>query len=157
MHYLDDHIKGENLPRFERIEINGHAYSTHHIREGRFTTFVELENKNGAPTKIAIERRELTYIPGSYNLTMTEMTKGIKLLVSEFPPELEIIVNIRPQVEKVFLEKGHPESFDDIILLPGQNIEFRFKYKDAVKDKPAHHKAEHHHKSSQHIPEDKKR
>jgi hypothetical protein len=126
MHYLDDHVVGENLPRFESIEVDGKKYPTRNLSEGVFKTPVELHDRKGKATSVVIERYELTYIPGSYNLTMTEMTKGIKLFLTDIPKGIETIVNIRPHVEKVRLKKGQNMHFRDVILLPGQCIEFRF-------------------------------
>jgi hypothetical protein len=129
MHFLDDHIKSENLPRFESIEVDGKKFPTDSIVDGKFTTLVELNNKEGTTIGVIIERYESTYIPGSYNLTMTEMTKGIELFLTDIPDGIKTIVNIRPHVEKVSLEKGQHLHFHDIILLPGQSIEFRFVHR----------------------------
>jgi hypothetical protein len=126
LHFLDDHIKGHNLPRFELIQIGGREYPLNTVKQGRFVERIDLNCRTGDPLEVVIERRELTYIPGSYNLTMTETTKSIELYLGDIPEDIDVVVSIRPDKEKVSIKKGEHLHFHDVILLPGQSIEFRF-------------------------------
>lgn len=127
-HSLDDHIPHGNLPCFTKIVIGDKSYPTHNVEKGEFTTGVDLEPKGGHPIHVITERREIAYLPGSYNLTMWELTKGITLSLSgALPDGIEVSVNIRPHTEKALLELHSDLEFKNILLLPGQGIEFRFK------------------------------
>lgn len=144
MHYLDFHLKDEKaeLPRFEYIEIDGKVFDAppglsdnENVKKGRFTTSVNLEPRGKKPIQIVTRRSEKTYLPGTYNLIMGEMTKGITLHLLEIPDNVEASVNLRPHTEYGRpLEVGKPltEDFKDTILLPGQGIEFRFINKENV-------------------------
>lgn len=127
-HFLDDHIVVGKYPCFDLIAINGIEQPLNGVTRGVFETVVPLNHKQGAEVKITSERNEITYVPGSYYLTMTELTKGIKLHLTELPEGVEAFVNIRPYKEGTPLRKNVPidDEFKNTILLPGQSIEFRF-------------------------------
>ncbi|HVG33413.1 MAG TPA: hypothetical protein VM911_10040 [Pyrinomonadaceae bacterium] len=146
MHYLDAHIKPEDtakyehikdLPKFEYLKVGNKEYPvaplpTSNIKDGRFTEQISLGPKDAEPVRIVTRRRECTYIPGSYNLTMGELTKGITLHLTEVPDNVEVSVNLRPHTEfgvPLRLDEAIEREFRDTILLPGQTIEFRFKHK----------------------------
>lgn len=152
MHYLDAHLMhdellkyehAKDLPKFEQITVGSKDYPVtpcpnDHIKDGRFTASINLGAKDGEPIHIITKRKEITYIPGSYNLMMGEITRGVVLHLTGLPPDIEASVNMRPHTEH-----GVPlrvddtlRYFKDTILLPGQGIEFRFKYKPTL-PKPA--------------------
>jgi hypothetical protein len=131
-HFLDDHIVKDEYPCFNSITINRTPQPLDIVRAGVFETMVELPPKHADPIKVSSVREEVTYVPGSYYLTMTELTKGIKLQLTEIPEGIEAFVSIRPYMEKVAFIKDMPldDEFENTILLPGHSIEFRFKMKD---------------------------
>jgi hypothetical protein len=148
MHYLDAHIKPEDttkhdllkdLPMFEYIKVGNKEYDVENlpnanIKDGRFTEQISLGPKDAEPIRIVTRRKEIAYIPGSYNLTMGELTKGITLHLTEAPENVEVSINLRPHTEygvPLRLNEAIEREFRDTILLPGQTIEFRFKHKPA--------------------------
>ncbi len=76
LHYLDDHIecKENDLPRFERIDIGGKNYSGDKLKEktdkGVFSVGLTLKPRDKASVRVRTRRKEITYVPGSYNLIM---------------------------------------------------------------------------------------
>lgn len=134
MHFNDKHLKVEQakLPCFEYIGIRNEPLPVDRcVKDGKFEQEIDVEPKTGNPVGILIRRKEIVYIPGITYLTMTEMTKGIKLDLEEIPDDLEAIFSIRPHVSNVPLSTSSAieTKFDDILLLPGQGIEFLFKRK----------------------------
>jgi hypothetical protein len=131
MHYLDDHLedKARQLPRFDAIVVGGKSYETKELKYV-FTANEEVSNLPHEYLQVEVERTELTYVPGIYNVTMTEMTKGISLYLQHLPESLEAVVDIRPYRVKIPLKINEHKRYEDILLLPGQNIEIRFKYKE---------------------------
>ena len=135
-HYLDDHIKNskKNLPRFEKIIIGEKRYETPEAIAAKTVNgifrdeHVIIEPRHKTPLKAVATRKELTYIPGSYNITMRELTKKITLLLEDIPPGIETSLNVSPHtpVEGEPLVKGTPTLLN-LVLLPGQVIELRFK------------------------------
>lgn len=131
-HYLDDHVKRGIFPCFDLITIGGQPQPLGQIMTGEFECKVDLDYSGGEAVEIVTVRRELTYVPGSYYLMMTELTKGLALHLTDAPNNIQAEVNVRPHKEKVPLIENVPndKDFKNTILLPGQGIEFRFRYKE---------------------------
>lgn len=145
VHHLDNHVTYEELPEFEYIRVGEKIYKDGSgacdcVKDGTFTTDVELAARDGDPIRVVTVRKEVTYIPGSYNLTMMELTKGFSLHLMELPEGIEAAVNIRPFTNSPLpleVNKVLDKEFRNTLLLPGQAIEFRFKPRDKVLAQPA--------------------
>ncbi|MEA2600880.1 MAG: hypothetical protein QOF89_1872 [Acidobacteriota bacterium] len=138
-HELDDHIAYQGLPEFEYIKVGERVYKDcsrdHNIANGKFSAKVRLNGRNGKPIHVVTTRREVTYIPGSHSLVMSELAKGFSLHLMELPPGIEASINCRPHTDSpVPLEVDGVlgRELEDVILLPGQAIEFRLKRKAAM-------------------------
>lgn len=132
-HFLDDHIPKDGYPRFDSIVIDKEEQNLERVTGGAFETMVDLPHRDGRPVKVASDRKEVTYVPGSYYLTMTELTKGIRSIhLTGLPDNVEASVGISAYKGRVLLRKNIPldEEFKDTVLLPGHSLEFRFKLKD---------------------------
>ena len=133
-HFNDRHLKVEQakLPCFEFICIGEKERAIEkYVTDGKFEEEIEVEAKTGNSIGVLLRRKEIVYIPGITYLTMTEMTKGIKLDLENIPDNLEAIFSIRPHFADIPLKANSAKEtrFDDVSLLPGQGIEFLFKRK----------------------------
>jgi hypothetical protein len=128
-HRLDNYIRHGDIPKFEYINIGGHVHQTSEVKDGIFTTVINLEPKDRNPIDANVSRKELKYIPGSYTFFMTELTKGFTLRLTDLPKGIEASVNFssHPRDDTRLEINSTLEKFKDTILLPGQGIEFRFK------------------------------
>jgi hypothetical protein len=126
--------KGSNLPRFDRLLVQKgretRLYDTpaklqQIVKDGIVTVDVEVGGRKDPGVRILTKRLELTNVPGSYNLFMTELTKGLRLRVGRFPEDVEIDVKIRPEGnwEKV-TAAGNEWTYDEL-MLPGTGIEIK--------------------------------
>lgn len=136
VHELDDFLKYGDYPRFQFIQVGRERYEGENLQRklehGRFCTSVELPGKDGKSITVISLREEIVYLPGSYTLTMTELTNGTTLHLEELPAEIEAEVTLRPHTPTpVALRKDVPldSEFKTTLLLPGQGIEFRFQVK----------------------------
>lgn len=131
--YLDDHIAcaKNNLPQFELVEIGSTYYSgselMQRIKDGVFSATLDLQPGYKGSIPVRTKRREVIYVPGSYNLIMNELCAGVSINVDQIPPG--IVASVRgPHVSKR-VTLGADATFDNFreqILLPGQGFEFRF-------------------------------
>jgi len=141
-HFLDVHLKNkeENLPRFKSIQIDGKDIP---IRDdtidekGRFIRTLSVPAKGRPGRKVSTERYEIIYIPGNHSFTMNEIAKGIELCMSgDIPPNLTVAAVIRPDpsTENIEFTEASGAHFHDpnLVLLPGQTIEFIFRRKEDV-------------------------
>jgi hypothetical protein len=146
LHYLDNHIesKEHDLPKFERIEIGKKNYSGDKLKEkiekGVFSVALTLKarDKDKTPVRVRTWRKEITYVPGSYNLIMGEICDGVMIDLDQIPPGIVAHVHVWPHTEKpIPLEVDKTlDLFRDKILLPGQGCEFRFTPENTFADKP---------------------
>lgn len=62
---------------------------------------------------------------------MTEMTKGVELSLENFPKGFEAFFAMRPHKDDIRLEVNpdKEQRYENVLLLPGQGIEFLFKLK----------------------------
>lgn len=137
VHELDDFLQhGADYPRFQYIQVGEKRYEGEDLRKrlerGRFVAKVDLPGKDEKPITVISAREEIVYLPGSYNLTMTELTNGITLHLEDLPEGFEAEVTLRPHTPlPIALKKDVPlnSQFRNTLLLPGQGIEFRFRTK----------------------------
>lgn len=128
IHHLDSHIKYEHLPRFTEITVNGEKQGCE-LPEGKFVKRVKLDRRDGKPVRVFLEREQATYVPGFYTLSMREITRDLTIHLQDLPDDFEASMNIFPDIENEQLEVNRDREFPQVILLPGQTIEFRFKRK----------------------------
>lgn len=148
-HDLDEHVPGNDmpgfpqlagLPKFDYIKVGDKvivpelppgspAPASEYVKGGKLKYQVELPPRDQGSVHVAVRRKEVFYIPGSYNLALAEITNGVVLQLESLPDDIEVSINLRPHDEGVPLPKGWPplKRFERSILLPGQVIEFRFK------------------------------
>ncbi len=144
LHYLDDHVesKENNLPRFETIEIGRKNYSGDKLKEkidnGVLAVGLTLKPRDKASVRVRTRRKEITYVPGSYNLIMGEICEGVVINLDQIPPGIVAHVHVWPHTEKpIPLEVDKTlDRFRDKILLPGQGCEFRFTPERASANEP---------------------
>ena len=125
-HYLDDHIgcADNNLPDFERVEIDSTNYSgsklKDKIKNGVFSATIALEPHDKGSVPVRTKRREITYVPGSYNLVMNELCVGVRINLDKLPAGIVAYVRGPHASNPVPLEVGPTLTyFQDKILLPG--------------------------------------
>ena len=123
------------LPRFERVVMETRDVSREFdesqlkrmTEKGTIDLDVALDARGGSPVRILTRRLEVVNAPGSYNLYMTEFTKGIRIYNDGIPPGVGIEVRVRPEGEAQTLKKvGTGVWVCDSLVLPGQGIEFKF-------------------------------
>jgi hypothetical protein len=129
-HYLDRFMANRalQLPRFEYVAIGSEILDVRTLPDD-FKRDVVMSGEAGVP--ITIERREIVYTPGAYNLLMSDLTQLETVQVEELPDDVDIEVNWT-------LDKPHPMApfqgcLVDRMLLPGHSIEFRFVNRDAAR------------------------
>jgi len=131
-HYLDAHVQcaENNLPEFERVEIGSTNYSgsklEEKIEDGMFSVTLELQPGYQGCVPVRTKRREVIYVPGSFNLVMNELCAGVRINLDKIPAG--ILAHVRgPHGSKPVPLQGHSKlnNFEEI-LLPGQGFEFRF-------------------------------
>jgi hypothetical protein len=132
-HYLDDHIQcvKSDLPRFERVEIGEENYSDNNLKEktksGVFSVTLPLESRDKGSLPVRTRRKEIIYVPGSYNLVMNELCTGVRINLDGIPTGIIAYVRGPNATDPVPLNVGRTvHDFQGKILLPGQGFEFRF-------------------------------
>lgn len=137
LHYLDDHIenKVKDLPRFELVEIGKRNFCgdalKERIKNGVFSFDTTLKPRGHSSIQVRSRRREITYVPGSYNLIMGEICHGLRIILDEIPNDTDAFVHVWPHTDKpIPLKPGVTlDRYHNKILLPGQGCEFRFHAK----------------------------
>ncbi|MFL5381165.1 MAG: hypothetical protein ACJ8GN_01440 [Longimicrobiaceae bacterium] len=131
VHRLDDHLSDCGFPKLLSFKVDGVPIDIK-VEKGWFKYLLDVNEQGGKSRHITTERQELVYIPGSYNLTMSAMTKGIKIFLSALPKGVSASVSIRPHRDPVNLVVNDTldTEFENVLLLPGQLIEFRFTRDD---------------------------
>lgn len=137
-HQLDFHLRDpeSDLPHFDTVRIDHEVYKRAKLAEcldkGVFSCEVHLAARDGKPVEIAIERAELTHVPGTYNFIFPELTQGIRIKVDKLPVGVagEIWIWSYPEQKPIEISDQAP-AFVSIsnLFLPGQCIEIRFKLK----------------------------
>jgi hypothetical protein len=143
-YYLRNEAK--NLPRFDSVTVGDKLYKDDELKgmidKGLLTLKdvtvkpwprrEDAQTKQNSAVRIVTERTELVYIPGSYNIVFSHLTKGVRVYI-DAPPNIEH--NLKQWFDrggKDFQPAGKYHIFDGIIL-PGQSLSLNFK----LVDKPA--------------------
>lgn len=129
-HALDYHMRCDRWPRYKKLKIDGRAYPPESFAEGKFFVEVMLPPKDGRPVHVDTEREEIVHVPGSFPFVMTELTTEITLHLMGIPESVEAAVHIRPHLRREMsfeVDEVLSDQLSDVLLLPGQFIEFRFK------------------------------
>lgn len=131
-HELDYQMqnKAANLPRFDLIRVGDKVFKNKQlagiVKKGVATINVKPERKGGKPIRIVTERHEISSMPGSYTLVMTELTLRFNLLIEELPPGIKAEVKVRANKAEAKLKQVDSSWEYDGVLLPGQSIEIKF-------------------------------
>ncbi len=158
---LDKHISDKSLdiPRFTFLRIGEEACNLEEIdlkappancpikMENDGETLITqlkdlLPEKDSKPVRVELARKELVYIPGSYILVMAELTKVANVHLLNLPENIEanIYVPTQDEAQLIPLHDDEPvalsQIYRDLLLLPGQTIEFRFKYREDLTHQP---------------------
>lgn len=134
-HRLDFYRKHGKLPRFSSIRIGAYTVPQSILdnissTDGVFDHEVSLEPRDGKAVRVRVEREELVYAPGSYNLVMSVIAKDIRVTLSDIPQGFTALVNIRPHRDSPIPLTPNEElndELEDVLFLPGQVMEFIFR------------------------------
>jgi hypothetical protein len=129
-HFLDSFMNSSELelPRFDQIVIGDDVHKgaslASCINKGVFKKKLSVDGREGTPIRIVVERHEIVYVPGAYNLIMGELTDGVRIHLQRITPGIQLEVNIKSKISQLE-EDGflHCKKF----FLPHQGVEFRFK------------------------------
>ena len=131
--YLNSHITcpKKNLPQLECVEIGSTNYSgselMQKISDGEFSVTVDLQPGDEGSIPVRTRRREVIYVPGSYNLVMNEVCAGVSINVDQIPAGIIAAVRGPHGPKPVPLRRAATfYDFQEQIMLPGQGVEFRF-------------------------------
>ncbi len=141
-HYLDDHIAWpkNGLPKFERVEVGLVHYSgselMQQIKDGVFSVNLPLQPGSEGSIPVRTARREVIYVPGSYNLVMNQLCAGVTINLDQVPAG--IVASVRGPHSKAVPIRTDAifNNFQEEILLPGQGLEFRFTPELAAAARP---------------------
>lgn len=123
-HYLDYFMRAEraNLPRFTDISVGGDVIDPR-LSSHEFERDVSLKDwPTGVP--IIVERREVVYVPGSYNLIMSDLTEVEIIRVESLLDDVD--VDIYWTLQKPLRMTAFQACRINRMFLPGHAIEFRF-------------------------------
>jgi hypothetical protein len=134
-HRLNFHIEDKklNLPRFEMVRIGDHfardrdALAECSTRKQPFRHQLTIRHKNKEIITVRVSREELSYIPGTYNFVLAEMTSGIAISSDSVPDGLKVTVALRPGEHPKELHPSAVPIKDRKLFLPGSCIEFRLE------------------------------
>jgi hypothetical protein len=143
VHKLNLHIKNEDLtggplPTFEHVTIDGVDLEKEKLQESRIDgkLFKEVTLNPKEALDIRVCRRELTYVPGTYNFVLAELTGGVTIHVDQLPPGFTAQVLFGPEFETVSLSSQGSHSVRNKLFLPGHCIEFRLERITKAKEAP---------------------
>ncbi|HEX7335092.1 MAG TPA: hypothetical protein VF290_26560 [Pyrinomonadaceae bacterium] len=130
-HCLDGPFACANLPGFEQIKIGSTDYSgndlSENIKDGVFSVTLDLQPAYAGSIPVRTKRREVIYVPGSYNMVMNELCSGVSINLDQIPAH--IVASVRgPYASKPMPLRANAtfNTFQEQILFPGQGFEFRF-------------------------------
>ena len=144
-HRLDFHRSAGAFPRFTSIRVGSDRLSEETLRKinstgGRFDYPVTLSSRDERGVHVVVDREELVYIPGSYNLVLAGVVKTLKVGLHSIPDGVTAAINLRPHTDSPIALAPHEELTDeleDIVILPGQVIEFIFSERRSVQSPSA--------------------
>jgi hypothetical protein len=129
-HFVDAFMNDPKLglPRLIRVEIDGQAKP---LPDGEaFEEEVAVAGRDGAARLVHVEREELVYVPGAYNLLMSELTELELIALHQVPDDICVTVNCFFDPKELTTQKAiRPGRY----LLPGQSVEVRFEKRLAAR------------------------
>jgi hypothetical protein len=128
-HYLDHFMRDSNtkFPRFTDISVGSDVIDPRQISD-EFERDVFLKDWPGG-VPIIVERREIVYVPGSYNLIMSDLTEVEMIRVESLLDDVD--VDIYWTLQKPLRIKAFNACRINRMFLPGHAIEFRFNRRTA--------------------------
>jgi hypothetical protein len=129
-HELDYQVRRSDAPSWVSVKIDGVDRTPGDATYPRFEEHVTLTDKK---TTVEVTRWELIHVPGSWNLYLTQWTRGLTMkFVPQQPSGLEIVPVLHPRDENkiAFDDKSRSWTYPDL-LVPGQGLEFKFIEKRA--------------------------
>jgi hypothetical protein len=126
-HYLDKfmHDDTTGLPRFTDISVGSQVVDPREIRD-KFEQDIDIDEwPDGIP--VIVERREIIYLPGAYNLIMSDLTAVEIIRVEDLPQDIN--VEIYWTLEEPHIMHAFEARHVRRMFLPGHAIEFRFNRK----------------------------
>lgn len=127
-HFADRFMRDEDLglPEFRRVEIDGRLQSL--SKKDEFRGKVKVDGRELPGKRVLLERDEIVYFPGAYNLLMSELTELESLSLHEAPPDVKVVLNYFDndcfrEVELTRDLSVMPNRY----FLPGQSVEVRFE------------------------------
>ena len=124
-------MRGLRLPRFDHVLIGSKRLSQTELarinERQLIDTEAPIDPKGGNPLHVEIQRRELVYLPGSWNYYFLELTKALRFHLDEKPDGVIFMLDYVPfDLNGKMLNSGDFETFEDKVFLPGQGLAFRF-------------------------------
>jgi hypothetical protein len=94
---------------------------------------VSLPRRDKESIFVQTRRRELVYLPGSYNFYIPEFTQGFRLTIVGCPPEIGVEVLVRPHGGGQALPNQDGTWSSEQLIFPGQGIEVKFVQRDSTR------------------------
>jgi hypothetical protein len=96
------------------------------------------EPKERSAVRITTRRAEIVNIPGSYNIVLGELTKGIRVRIMDHPADVNVeIKRWYTSRAQEFEKEGKDERYHPGVVLPGQSISLRFWKEESANAAPA--------------------
>lgn len=130
LHFVDEFMRDpvtRDLPRLDRVQVGAETMPLP-ADGGRFKNVVPI-SKDRPAVPVQVDRREIVYLPGGYNLLMSELTQLELISLLVVPDDVKVTINCFFNEEPLTMAKAIRL---DRYLLPGQSIEVRFELKDQL-------------------------
>lgn len=123
----------KTLPRFESVTVGNKVYEGADLAKisaaGKFTVNdIDVNPVSEQPVHIEVVRSEVIYLPGNYDIAMSELTDGIRLHIDggdEFKGAVKIWSD---KGDAQLSAAGDMWNFDGV-MFPGQEVTVRFTKK----------------------------
>lgn len=124
LHFVDAYMADPSLklPKLTRVEIDGEAQDLK--TPLCFDKTVKVGGRHTPAKLVYVDRDEIVYVPGAYNLLMSELTELESIALDEVPTGIKVTVNHDFQ-DKLLTTQSAIQL--NRYLLPGQSIEVRFE------------------------------
>lgn len=130
-----------NLPRFNSVTVGNKLYTNDELKaivEKGLLTLKDIPVKpwprhdsdssqsENTGIRIVTERSEIIYLPGTYNIVLSQLTKGVKVHIDS-PPDIEhTLKRWFNRGGQDFQPAGKYHNYSGIVL-PGQSVSFQFR------------------------------
>lgn len=127
---LQLHNPTKTLPRFESVTVGTDVYKGAElakiVEDGKFTiTDIGVGPKGAPPIHIEVVRFEVIYVPGNYDLALSELTDSIRVHI-DFTGNLKGSVKIWSNKGSATLSPAGDMWFFNGVMFPGQELTIRF-------------------------------